>query len=246
MMGNTEKPKLIVICGPTGIGKTDLSLELAEACNGAVVSSDSMQIYRYMDIGTAKPNAAERQRVPHYMIDIVDPDEPYDAAQFFRDARQVISRIQFFGQVPLIVGGTGFYLKALLHGLFEAKPVDPEIIAGLKKEAEKTGVQPLYDRLLACDPEAASRIHVNDAYRVIRALAVFEMTGTPMTEYQQAHGFKESPFNALKVCLNMERKALYERIDLRVDQMVDGGLLEEVRKNSPTLYFLLHEIGLAS
>jgi len=222
------KQKLIVICGPTGIGKTELSLSLAEAFNGGIVSSDSMQIYRYMDIGTAKPDAEELGRVPHYMIDIVDPDEPYDAARFYREGRQAIARIQGDGSVPFIVGGTGFYIKALLHGLFEAKPVNPLIIDRLKEESEAHGIHPLYERLSACDPGAASRIHVNDAYRVIRALAVFEMSGKPMSEFQQAHGFAESPFDILKICLFSDREMLYDRINRRVDQMIDVGFLAEV------------------
>jgi len=229
-MIESGKQKLIVICGPTGIGKTDLSLSLAEAFDGCIVSADSMQIYRYMDIGTAKPDAGELNRVPHYMIDIVDPDESYDAAQFYREGRQAIAQIHGRQQVPFIVGGTGFYIKALLHGLFEAKPVDPVILDRLRNEADAVGIQVLYERLLACDPEAASKIHVNDAYRVIRALAVFEMSGKPMSQYQQAHGFAESPFDMLKICLFNDREALYDRIDRRVDQMVSDGLLEEVKK----------------
>jgi tRNA dimethylallyltransferase len=228
-MINNDKQKLIVICGPTGIGKTDLSLSLAEAFDGSIVSADSMQIYRYMDIGTAKPDAVELNRVPHYMIDIVDPDEPYDAARFYREGRRAIEQIYGLKRTPFIVGGTGFYLKALLYGLFDAKPVDPEILLRLKKESDADGIQPIYERLCACDPEAASRIHVNDAYRVIRALAVYEMSGKPMSEYQQKHGFKESPFDVLKICLFNDREALYDRINRRVDQMVADGLLEEVK-----------------
>ncbi len=229
-MTDSGKRRLIVICGPTGIGKTDLALSLAEAVGGGIVSADSMQIYRYMDIGTAKPDAGELNRVPHYMIDIVDPDEPYDAARFYREGRQAIAQIHGRRQIPFIVGGTGFYIKALLHGLFDAKPVDPVIIDQLGNEAASGGIQPLYERLLVCDPEAASRIHVNDAYRVIRALAVYEMSGKPMSQYQQRHGFKESPFDVVKICLFNDRETLYDRINRRVDQMVGDGLLEEVKK----------------
>jgi len=228
-MTKSDKQKLIVICGPTGVGKTDLSLSLAEAFNGSIVSSDSMQIYRYMDIGTAKSAAGELRRVPHYMIDIVDPDEPFDAARFYQEGRQAIAQINDRQQAPFIVGGTGFYIKALLHGLFEAKPVDPVIINRLNNEADADGIQPIYERLCVCDPEAASRIHVNDAYRVIRALAVYEMSGKPMSEYQQRHGFKESPFDVLKICLFIDREALYDRINRRVDQMIENGLLDEVK-----------------
>jgi len=229
-MHGSDKKKLIVICGPTGIGKTGLSLLLAEAFHGAIVSADSMQIYRYMNIGTAKPDAGELYRVSHYMIDIADPDESFDAARFYREGRQAIAQIHGRQQVPFVVGGTGFYIKALLHGLFEAKPVDPLIINRLKNEADAVGIQVLYERLLVCDPKAASKIHVNDAYRVIRALAVFEMSGKSMSYFQQAHGFKESPFDVLKICLFDDREILYDRINRRVDRMVSDGLLEEVKK----------------
>jgi len=229
-MPKNGKPKLVVICGPTGIGKTEMSLSLAETFDGSIVGSDSVQIYRYMDIGTAKPDAGEMARVPHYMIDIADPGEPYDAARFCREGRQAIEQIYSLQKLPFVVGGTGFYLKAILYGLFEATPVDPQILEKLKKEAAETGIEKLYNKLAKCDPEAASRIHVNDAYRVIRALTVFETSGKPMSEFQQAHGFIESPYNMLKICLFRDRELLYDRINHRVDQMVSDGLLEEVKK----------------
>jgi tRNA dimethylallyltransferase len=229
-MTKHEKQKLVVICGPTGIGKTELSLSLAETFNGAIVSADSMQIYRYMDIGTAKPDAEEMRRVAHYLIDIVDPDTPYDAAAFYRDGREAIASIFENGRQPFVVGGTGFYQKALLHGLFDAKKVDPNILAELKAEAAQQGILPLYERLAVHDPAAADRIHVNDAYRVIRALAVFETTGKPMSEFQKAHQFKDSPFFVLKICLFSDRDILYSRINQRVDRMVAMGFLEEVQK----------------
>lgn len=223
------RPKIVVIAGATGIGKTELSLQLAEAFRGGIVSADSMQVYRSMDIGTAKPDPAERQRAPHFMLDVADPDEPYDAARYAREARACIAELHRAGQLPLVVGGTGFYIKALLHGLFEARPASEEVRAGLREEARQSGSRALYERLSACDPEAAARIHPNDAYRVIRALEVYELTGRPLSAWQQAHGFEDAPFEALKICLHMERDALYERIDKRVDQMVARGLLDEVR-----------------
>lgn len=228
-MTGSGQQKLVVICGPTGIGKTELSLFLAESFTGAVVSADSMQIYRYMDIGTAKPDAEEMRGIDHYMINIVDPDAPYDAAVFYREGRQAVADIYAQNQVPFVVGGTGFYIKALLHGLFEANPVDPVIVGRLRAEADAGGIQTIYNRLLDKDPEAAARIHVNDAYRVIRALAVFETSGKPMSEYQQSHRFADSPFAVLKICLFRDRQTLYDRIDRRVDQMTARGLLEEVK-----------------
>lgn len=228
-MPEPEKPKVVVICGPTGIGKTELSLALAETFDGCIVSADSMQIYRYMDIGTAKPDASERARVPHYMMDVADPDEPYDAARFCREGRRAVSEILRLGKIPLVVGGTGFYIRALLHGLFESQSLDPEVVASLKTEAAENGAASLYTRLSICDPEAAALIHPNDEYRVIRALAVCEATGMPVSEIRKAHGFRDQPFDALCLCLSVDREVLYERIDRRVDAMVRGGLLEEVK-----------------
>jgi len=228
-MVETEKSKVIVICGPTGIGKTELSLSLAEEFNGNIVSADSMQVYRYMNIGTAKPDASERSRVPHYMMDVADPNEPYDAARFSMEGRLAIHQIRELQKLPFIVGGTGFYIRALLHGLFDVKPVAPAVIRQLEETAANDGIKSLYDRLAVCDTEAAARIHANDAYRIIRALAVFETSGIPASKIQQAHGFRDAPFDALRICLYMDRAALYERINQRVDAMVAGGLLEEVK-----------------
>lgn len=223
------KPKLIVICGPTGIGKTELSLSLAKAFNGCIVGADSMQIYRYMDIGTAKPDAQELSVAPHYLIDVEDPDEDFDAARYATEGRAAVSEICARGFIPFIVGGTGFYLKAILHGLFSANPIDPEIRRKIQADLNRHDRDWLYDRLSSCDPEAASRIHPNDTYRVTRALEIFEITGCPLSEYQKQHGFMDNPFETLKICLHMDRKILYERINQRVDLMIDAGLLEEVK-----------------
>jgi tRNA dimethylallyltransferase len=228
-MNQSKKSKVIVICGPTGIGKTSLSLSLAKAFNGCIVGADSMQIYRYMDIGTAKPDFEELSVVPHYLIDVADPDEDFDAARYATDGRVAVSEICDRGFVPFIVGGTGFYLKAILHGLFSASPVDPEIRRKIQADLQLHDRDWLYDRLSSCDPEAASRIHPNDTYRVIRALEIFEITGCPLSEYQKQHGFMDNPFETLKICLHMDRAILYERINQRVDLMIDAGLLEEVK-----------------
>lgn len=224
-----SRPKVVVVCGPTGIGKTRLSLELAREFNGGIVSADSMQIYRYMDIGTAKPEPFERAAAPHYMIDVADPDQPYDAARYAAEARNAVRALETEKKLPLIIGGTGLYIRALLHGLFDASPYSPELRNRLKQEAEQKGGRHLYNRLAGCDPEAAARIHPNDVYRIIRALEVYVLTGNPISEYQQKHGFAEAPFDALKIGLQMERKCLYEQINLRVEKMLDKGLLEEVQ-----------------
>jgi tRNA dimethylallyltransferase len=203
---------------------------MAEEFHGAILGADSMQIYQYMDVGTAKPSPAERSRVPHYMMDIIPPDSPFDAANYAKLAREAILKIRQQGRVPFVVGGTGFYIKALLHGLFQAKPADPAVRQRLKTEAASQGDKHVYERLESCDPEAAARIHPNDTYRVIRALEIYEISGKPISEFQNAHGFADSPYEVLKIGLFIPREQLYERIDRRVDKMIDDGLLDEVKK----------------
>ncbi len=225
-----KKQKVIVICGPTGIGKTAIAIELAGKFGGEIISADSMQIYRYMDIGTAKPTPEERAQIKHHMIDIVDPDEDYDAVQFSKQARDRIAEIADSGLIPFIVGGTGLYIKALLHGLFQSKPIDPEIRNHLKQESEENGSGFLFERLKKIDPAAAGRIHPNDSYRIIRALETIESSGKTISEHHQNHGFADDPFVALKIGLKMDRQNLYARIDNRVDLMIGAGLVEEVTK----------------
>lgn len=224
------KPKVIVICGPTGIGKTSVGIDLAQTFGGEIISADSMQIYRYMDIGTAKPNAEELATVPHHMIDIIDPDEDFDAVQFSDRARPMILEIESRSRIPIVVGGTGFYIKSLLHGLFQSKAVDPKIRSRLKKEATEIGGSYLYDRLKQMDPDTANRLHPNDSYRVIRALETIESTGRSLSDYHQNHGFANNPFNGLKIGLQMDRRKLYRRIDRRVDAMVEAGFVDEIKK----------------
>jgi len=224
-----ENPSVIVICGPTGIGKTSLSLSLAQEFNGCIIGADSMQIYRYMDIGTAKPKANELSTAPHYLVDVADPDEDFDAAMYLKEGRKAVSDICSRKMVPFIVGGTGFYLRAILHGLFPVSASDTDIREQLKEELKLKGEDALYNKLCLCDPSAALRIHPNDTYRVIRALEVFQITGQPMSEFQQEHSFSECPYNTLKFCLNMDREKLYDRINSRVEQMIQEGLLEEVK-----------------
>ena len=230
MNSSFPKPKIIVICGATGIGKTSVGIELAQTLGAEIVSADSMQIYRYMDIGTAKPTPEELAQVAHHMIDIVDPDEDYDAVQFSKQARDRIEQIARRGLIPIIVGGTGLYIKALLHGLFQSPSVDPKIRIRLRQEAEENGSQALHDRLQQLDPAAAGRLHPNDSYRIIRALETIESTGKSISELHQEHGFEEDPFDALKIGLQMDRRKLYARIDQRVDLMIEAGLVDEVKK----------------
>ncbi len=225
-----EKIKIILICGPTGVGKTALSLKLADRFRGGIVGADSMQIYRYMDIGTAKPSIEERNRIPHFMIDIVTPDVDYDAARFCREGRAAVYDLCGRSRIPFVVGGTGFYIKTLIHGLFDAAPHDDGIRGKLWEASEKEGAERLYQRLVSHDPVSAARIHPNDTYRVIRALEVCMLTGKPMSRYQDAHGFGDDLFNVLKICLNLDREILYKRIDERVKQMIEEGLIDEVKK----------------
>jgi tRNA dimethylallyltransferase len=230
MCSASKKPKVIVICGPTGIGKTSVGIEIAEKFGGEIVSADSMQIYRYMDIGTAKPTVEEKRRIPHHMIDIVDPDEDYDAVQFSRQARAIIAELDSRDRLPFVVGGTGFYIKALLHGIFQSEPIDPKIRNRLRKEATDYGNCVLYDRLMEVDPDTAARLHPNDSYRIIRALETIESTGKSISDHHQEHGFPDDPYTVLKICLQMDRQQLYDRIDKRVDMMIEAGFVDEVKK----------------
>lgn len=224
-----KRPKIIVFCGPTAIGKTEITIQMAEAFSGEVVGADSMQLYRFMDIGTAKPTPGERRRVPHHLVDVADPDADYDAARFLRQSRAAIYDILARSRLPLVAGGTGLYIKAMLYGLCDARPEDPAVRQKLKADAQAMGSRHLYDRLRRRDPAAAERIHPNDTYRIVRALEVFEITGAPMSDYRQRHRFSDAPFDALKIGLYLDRSVLYDRINRRVDQMVAEGLYDEVR-----------------
>lgn len=222
------KKSIIVICGPTGIGKTSTAIQLAAQFNGEIISADSMQIYQYMDIGTAKPTLEEQACIKHHLIDIIPPNENFDAARFAQMAHAKIKELEQHEMLPFIVGGTGLYIKALLHGLFRTQPTDPTLLSQLKTDAETYGSRSLHSRLQHVDPAAAQKIHPNDTFRVIRALEIFQRTGIPLSTHQTGHGFKKSMFNALKIGLYLDRELLYERINRRVERMVQEGLLNEV------------------
>lgn len=222
-----EKPRLIVLTGPTGTGKTDLVLRLAGVFGGEVVSADSMQVYRYLDIGTAKPSRFLRSSLPHHLIDVADPDEPFHAALFVELAEKVIGRLHREGKTIWVVGGTGLYIRALLGGLAEAG-TDPAIRKGLKRELAGSGLSVLHERLAKADPESAARIHRNDAVRILRALEVFEATGRTMTEVQREHRFRRRPYRSLCLGLVREREDLFSRIDRRAEEMFREGLVGEV------------------
>jgi tRNA dimethylallyltransferase len=229
MSSVTEKPKIIIICGPTGIGKTAVAVDLAQHFNDQIIGADSMQVYKYMDIGTAKPTAEEQIRVAHHMIDIVEPDETFDAARYANLARAKIFELNQQNITPFVIGGTGIYIKALLYGLFNAEVSDPDVRRRLKEEAAVHGSEYLHARLGRLDPETARRLHAHDTYRILRALEVVETTGKTISRHHQEHGFLEQPFRTLKIGLTMDRADLYEGINARVDAMIFAGFVDEVR-----------------
>ncbi|MCJ8502800.1 tRNA (adenosine(37)-N6)-dimethylallyltransferase MiaA [Desulfatitalea alkaliphila] len=220
---------MLVVCGPTGVGKTAFGIDLARRVGGRIVGADSMQIYRGMDIGTAKPTAEEQAAVVHYMVDIVDPDQPFDAAAYARRADDVVRQLKAEGIVPVVVGGTGLYIRALVYGLFDAPPADSALRRRLQAQLDQEGAAALHARLAALDPAAAERIHPNDAYRIVRALEVVTETGHPISEHHRRHGFRRPRYRVLTIGLELPREQLYARIDRRVDAMLAEGLLDEVR-----------------
>ena len=224
-----EKPAVIAVAGPTASGKSDLGLKLAQRLGGEIVCMDSMQIYRRMDIGTAKPTAQERALLPHHMLDVADPTEAYAVADYAVAAERVIAQILSRGRVPILVGGTGLYLKALMDGLsLGGAGGDERLRAELNALADEPGgKERLHARLAAVDPETAARLHPNDRRRVIRAIEVFEQTGVPMS--RQNHAAQDRPFRVLPLALEWPRDLLYARLETRVHRMVEMGLLSEVR-----------------
>lgn len=220
---------LIIVAGPTGVGKTSAAIEIAKALSAEIVSADAMAVYRYMDIGTAKPTPAERAAAVHHLIDVADPDEDYDAARFAAEATRAINDISAKGRPVVVAGGTGLYLKALLYGLIEEGASDPAVKEALKRELAELGHEALHARLSALDPEAAARIHVNDSYRTVRALEIISLTGRPVSESRASHGFSRPLYRHLFFCINDDREILYARIEKRVQRMMEEGLLEEVK-----------------
>jgi tRNA dimethylallyltransferase len=223
------KPRLIVLLGPTAVGKTALALALAQRWRAEILSADSMQVYRGMDIGTAKPTRQERSLVPHHLLDLVDPADPFDASRYLALARAAIERLHGEGKPLLVVGGTGLYLRALLGGLIDGPGADEGLRAALREEIQRRGKPWLHERLRQQDERAAARINPNDGVRVIRALEVLAQTGRSIVDVQRDHGFGERPYEVLKLGLTLERERLNERIDRRVETMIAAGLVEEVR-----------------
>lgn len=224
-----DKIKVVVIAGPTATGKSGLAIELATAFGGEVVSADSMQVYRHMDIGTAKPGSHDRARVPHHMIDIRDPDEDFSAAQFRVEGKEAVEAIDLRGATAFITGGTGLYIRALTRGIFEGPGPDLELRADLERKAEAEGPEAVFKELVALDPICAKQIHPNNLKRVIRAIEICRLSGRPVSELHVEHGFGAEDFEVLRVALTKERDELYRSIDDRVDRMLSSGLLEETR-----------------
>lgn len=223
------KQKLIVIMGPTGVGKTDLALEIAKKYNGAIISADSMQVYKYLNIGTAKETEEELKSVPHYLIDNLEPTELWNAGDFKKQAEKVLETLKHENKLPVIAGGTGMYVKALINPYtFSNSQPSEEIRNKYQQLAEQFGNEYVYNILKKIDPESASKIHPNQLKRVIRAIEIFETTGKPKSQ-QGGEEQLESSYDPLIIILNRDRQELYERINLRVDKMVSQGLVEEAK-----------------
>lgn len=229
-MTDTALP-LVILTGPTAVGKSELSLSLAKAIDGEIISADSMQVYRGMDVGSAKLMPSEQQGVPHHLLDILDPEEEFNVVLFQRLAAQAVRDICQRGHIPIVTGGTGFYIQALLYDIdFTENDEDTSFRSGLEDLAAKEGADVLYQRLLAVDPKACETIHKNNVKRVIRALEFYEKTGQRISEHNESQRQNQSPYRFAYFVLNDERSALYSRIDRRVDQMLESGLEAEVRR----------------
>ncbi|MEE9911415.1 MAG: tRNA (adenosine(37)-N6)-dimethylallyltransferase MiaA [Deltaproteobacteria bacterium] len=224
-----HKIPLIVICSPTATGKTHLAIELARHFGGDILNADSLQVYRYLDIGTAKPTVEERQQVAHHLIDVVNPDEDFNAALYVERARAVIEKKAGENKPVFVVGGTGLYIRALLQGIIATPPVDENIRNYYRDLRDRLGKEHLYGLLCQRDPQAAGRINPHDAVRVIRALEVLEQSGQSIVALQQQHAFADCPYEACKIGLHIERAELKKRIILRTSRMLEAGLACEVR-----------------
>ncbi|MFD1270332.1 tRNA (adenosine(37)-N6)-dimethylallyltransferase MiaA [Paenibacillus motobuensis] len=224
-----DKPNLLVLIGPTAVGKTKLSIEIAKAFSCEIISGDSMQVYRGMDIGTAKIQSSEMEGIPHHLIDVLNPDEPFSVAQFQDSCRQLIPEIGERGKLPFIVGGTGLYVESVCYEYqFTDIGADEGFRSQMQNIADEEGNEALHARLAAVDPQSAERLHPNDVRRVIRALEIYHMSGTTLSSQLESQN-KQSPYNLCIIGLTMDRQMLYNRIEQRIDEMMDAGLVDEVR-----------------
>ena len=223
------KSPLICIVGPTAVGKTEIAIQLAQHLDAEIVSLDSRQIYRGMDIGTAKPTPEQQRAVPHHLIDCVDVDQTFSVAEYQRLADTAIAEIRERGKRTMAVGGAGLYFRGIIDGLFDGPGADAEIRAKLQREVDEHDNVALHERLRRCDPETANRVHPNNLVRVIRALEIYELTGKPISSLQQQWKMNEPRYPFRAFGLNMPRETLYQRIEERVNRMVEAGLIEEVK-----------------
>lgn len=225
-----NKPKVIIICGPTASGKTALSIELAKTINGEIVSCDSMQIYKDMDIGTAKPTAEEMQGIKHYLLDFIEPDKRYSVAEFKKDAEKAIEQILAKGKIPIVVGGTGLYVDSLIYGIeYQDIPLDEEYRNKLEQIANEKGLEVLYEKAKQIDEQAMKKISPNDKKRIMRVLEIYKTTGKNKTEQEMESRKNEVKYDFEVFAINMDREVLYDRINKRVDTMIEQGLIEEVK-----------------
>ena len=225
------KKPLIVLTGPTAVGKTRLSISLAKAIGGEIISADSMQVYKYMDIGSAKIMPEEMQGVPHYLVDELTPEDEFHIVRFQQMAKDAMEKIYTRGHIPILVGGTGFYIQALLNDIdFTQIDENMQFREEMERLAAEQGAEVLHERLRAVDPESAEAIHANNVKRVIRALEYYEQTGEKISAHNEAERAKISPYHFFYYVLNTDRTVLYERIEKRIDEMMEEGLVEEVRQ----------------
>ena len=233
-MSRIRRRPVVVLAGPTAAGKSAVAIELAVRFGGEIVNADSVQVYRHLDIGTAKPSLGERARVPHHLLDVVTPDVAYSAGRYSREARTAAAAIHARDRIVFLTGGTGLYIRAFLEGLIETGDPQPGVRAELEREAELSAVagdpERLHRRLQGLDPDAARAIHPNDVRRIVRALELHQRTGTPASRLRAAHGFSDRPYEVLYLVLDPGRAALDARIDARAQAMVDAGLLRECRE----------------
>ncbi|WHZ25657.1 MAG: tRNA dimethylallyltransferase [Nitrospira sp.] len=220
---------LVVLLGPTAVGKSRVATQVAKYFETDVLTADSRQVYRGMDIGTDKPTVEERQEVPHRLIDLVDPGETFNAGWYRRVAMAEIERLYRTGRLPFVVGGTGLYIRTLVKGLCSAPQADPAVRADLKKLRDDRGRDGLYAELMRVDPETATRLHPNDESKIMRALEVHRLSGRPLSTMQAEHGFYETPFSAILIGLERKRETLYRRIEERIDWQLTHGMVEETR-----------------
>ncbi|OGW49543.1 MAG: tRNA (adenosine(37)-N6)-dimethylallyltransferase MiaA [Nitrospirae bacterium RBG_19FT_COMBO_42_15] len=220
---------ILVIVGPTAVGKTRIAIELAKELNGEIISADSRQIYKGMDIGTAKPSKDEQAAVKHHMLNVVEPDEHFSVGEYKRNAEKIIEGIWQRKRLPIIAGGTGLYIRAVIDGLWEGPKADYELRDKLKKEEETFGKGYLYKKLKEVDPETAEKTKPNDLVRIVRSLEVYYKEGKTISHFHRLHGFQEKNYNIMFIGLTMDRGRLYKKIEERVDEMINSGLIDEVK-----------------